>query len=248
MGTRTEMVPTPMPATNLSSRSAIHRRHGKVRSDHHTYLPTSIIGMAWAQTWNMHPKLNTVTAAIKDIRRPKWSPTGAASKDPNTVPILRIATRIAVSFGASARPWASMWPVENWSLKDLMARIPLIVLYTQLAGQQPGPQFLLQCARSDRQISPCIITKQKTSGGNKYADHDGRSGGAGDIVWLAPAHGNGHGERVETVRPGPLYDNVLVVGSCICVVGDSGGRKQVDGVLRGRPFAAVKRGASQPVK
>lgn len=50
--------------------------------------------------------------------------------------------------------------------------------------------------------SPCVISKQETTRGDEDAYHDGGRGGAGDVVWLAPAHGDGHGGRTGAVKPG----------------------------------------------
>ena len=49
---------------------------------------------------------------------------------------------------------------------------------------------------------PSIVAEEKTSGGDKETDHDGRRRRACDIVGLLPAHGYCHGCVGRTVNPG----------------------------------------------
>lgn len=84
-----------------------------------TYLPTNNVGMLVEQTWKMAPKTKTPTDAMSDFRRPKRSPTGAASRAPMTVPTLRMEMMMACWLTGSAGGRASgvrtivLLP-ENW--------------------------------------------------------------------------------------------------------------------------------------
>lgn len=96
--------------------------------------------------------------------------------------------------------------------------------------------------------SPCVISKQETAGRHEDAYHDGGCGGAGDIIWLTPAHGDRHGGRIEAVKPGfamrPCRGRGRVSkGRRVGIVSVDG--KVAEGA-RGRPFVeapAVERGS-----
>lgn len=81
----------------------------------------------------MTPKQKTPIAAMRDRRRPKMSPEGAASREPSAVPALSMATMMETSLGE--RPnvpvLGSSYPVVNCLRKDFIARMPLMVLLNE---------------------------------------------------------------------------------------------------------------------
>jgi hypothetical protein len=72
--------------------------------------------------------MKTIVEAIKPIRRPIASATGAAASAPKKVPAERMETIVA-DWDAVTSRWSLLFtkPVENWSCQKGMARIPPIV-------------------------------------------------------------------------------------------------------------------------
>lgn len=148
----------------------------------------------------------TPTAAISERRRPQMSPIGADINAPTTVPALNMATINEISFGDMVRfPALFLHPELKCSTNESMARMPLIVLQTAHSqrprlSSNPPDKMPLVSRRAQCRL-PRVVSKQQSAGGDEEPDHDGRRGGAGDIVGLVPAHGYRHGDCGGPVKP-----------------------------------------------
>lgn len=68
------------------------------------------------------------------------------------------------------------------------------------------PSVSIHISFSSSPYSPCIVAKQQPTHRNKQTDHNGRCGGASDIVGLMPGHGYSHVEVWGVVRSAQVVD------------------------------------------
>ena len=95
------------------------------------YLPTIMVGIELAHTWNMAPNEKTPTATMRECRRPSQSARGEEASAPTTVPALRIDTINDVWLGKIlTMPLSSTYvgSVEKSSRNASISRMPFIEL------------------------------------------------------------------------------------------------------------------------
>lgn len=105
--------------------------------------PAKNSGMVVAAVCRITPRINTNEEAIKPMRRPMASATGAAVSAPKKVPAERIETIVADCDAVTSR-WPLLFtkPVEKVSCQKGIARMPLIVPVSYLRLMLNG-DFLL---------------------------------------------------------------------------------------------------------